>query len=94
MVEKGKDQIKVEATPVREANPGQPPKKEGWGVENLPYPKGVALIQTRWDLCTGCGTCEMACSMKHFGIIHRELSRIRIFRYLLPIPKNLSVINC
>jgi Fe-S-cluster-containing hydrogenase component 2 len=94
MVEKAKDQIKVETTLVREANPGQQAKKEGWGVENLPYPKGVALIQTRWDLCTGCGTCEMACSIKHFGVIHRELSRIRIFRYLLPIPKSVQNVCC
>lgn len=66
------------------------PKKEGWGIENMPYPKGVALIEARWDLCTGCGTCEMACSMKHFGVINRELSRIRIYRYLLPIPKSVQ----
>jgi hypothetical protein len=27
--------------------------QDGWGIEKLPYPTGVALIQTRWDLCTG-----------------------------------------
>jgi Fe-S-cluster-containing hydrogenase component 2 len=70
------------------------PEKKGWGIENLPYPTGVALIQTRWDLCTGCGTCEMACSMKHFGVIHRELSRIRIYRYLLPVPKSVQNVCC
>ena len=63
-------------------------KKKGWGVENVPDPKGVALIEARWDLCIGCGYCEMACAMSHYGVINRELSRIRIFRYLLPAPKS------
>ena len=62
-------------------------KKVGWGVENLPYPKGPAFIQTRWDLCVGCGICEMACSMFHYRIINRELSRIRILKYLTPVSK-------
>jgi Fe-S-cluster-containing hydrogenase component 2 len=69
---------------------GPQPKKEGWGPEGLPNPKGVALIQARWDLCTGCGICEIACSMRHFGVINRELSRIRIYRYLLPVPKSVQ----
>jgi anaerobic carbon-monoxide dehydrogenase iron sulfur subunit len=60
---------------------------KGWGLERIPSPQGVALIQTRWDLCTGCGACELVCSMKHFSLINRELSRIRIYRYLLPLPK-------
>lgn len=62
-------------------------KKVGWGVENLPYPKGPAFIQTRWDLCVGCGICEMACSMFHYRKINRELSRIRILKYLTPVSK-------
>jgi Fe-S-cluster-containing hydrogenase component 2 len=66
------------------------PGKQGWGTENMPYPTGVALIEARWDRCTGCGACEMACSMSHFGVISRELSRIRIYRYLLPIPKSVQ----
>ncbi|MBM2831092.1 MAG: hypothetical protein HW414_144 [Dehalococcoidia bacterium] len=61
--------------------------REGWGVENLPYPEGVAYIQARWDLCIGCGACEMACAFHHFGVLNRELSRIQIFRYLTPLPK-------
>src|SRR5680860_1423163 len=28
--------------------------------------------------------------MYHYGIINRELSRIRIFRYLLPLPKSVQ----
>lgn len=64
--------------------------KKGWGVEDLPFPKGVAYIHTRWDLCIGCGICEIACSMHHFGVIDRELSRIRIWRYRLPIPKSVQ----
>jgi len=64
--------------------------KKGWGVENLPTPEGLALIEARWDLCIGCGLCEIACSMYHHGVINRELSRIRIFRYLLPAPKSVQ----
>jgi Fe-S-cluster-containing hydrogenase component 2 len=62
-------------------------EKEGWGLENLPNPKGPAFIQSRDDLCTGCGICEMACTMFHYGVINRELSRIRILKYLTPISK-------
>ncbi len=64
--------------------------KEGWGVENVPFPKGIAYIQARWDLCIGCGMCEIACSMYHYGVINRELSRIRIYRYLTPLPKSVQ----
>ena len=64
--------------------------KDGWGVENLPYPKAFAYIQARWDLCTGCGLCEAACSMYHYGVINPELSRIRIYRYLTPLPKSVQ----
>ncbi len=62
-------------------------KREGWGIENLPFPGGIAYIRPRWDLCIGCGMCEIACSIYHYGVINRELSRIRIYRYLTPIPK-------
>ncbi len=64
--------------------------KKGWGIEDLPFPKGVAYIQPRWDLCTGCGMCEIACSIHHHGVINRELSRIRIYRYLIPLPKSVQ----
>lgn len=65
-------------------------QQEGWGIEHLPYPEGVAYIQARWDLCIGCGACEMVCTLFHHGVINRELSRIRIYRYLLPIPKSVQ----
>ena len=65
-------------------------EKNGWGIEKIPYPKGVAYISARWDLCVGCGACEAACSMFHYGVINRELSRIRIYRYLLPLPKSVQ----
>lgn len=68
--------------------------KQGWGVENVPDPEGVALIEARWDLCIGCGYCEIACSMFHYGVINRELSRIRIYRYLLPAPKSVQNVCC
>jgi Fe-S-cluster-containing dehydrogenase component len=68
--------------------------KTGWGVEDMPNPTGVALIQARWDLCTGCGACEIACSMFHYGVLNRELSRIQIYRYHLPVPKSVQNICC
>ncbi len=68
--------------------------KTGWGVAELPNPSGVALIQARWDLCIGCGICEIACSMFHYGVLNRELSRIRIFRYHLPLPKSVQNVCC
>jgi Fe-S-cluster-containing hydrogenase component 2 len=67
-------------------------EKLGWGVENLPYPRGAAFIQSRDDLCVGCGICEMACSIYHFGMINRELSRIRILKYLTPLSKAIQSI--
>jgi len=65
-------------------------EKIGWGIEKIPYPKGVAYISARWDLCVGCGACEVACSMFHHGVVNRELSRIRIYRYLMPLPKSVQ----
>jgi Fe-S-cluster-containing hydrogenase component 2 len=67
---------------------------EGWGIENLAYPEGLAYISTRWDLCIGCGGCEVACAMSHFGTINRHLSRIRIFRYVIPLPKSVQSVCC
>lgn len=68
--------------------------QHGWGIENLPFPEGSAYIQARWDLCIGCGMCEIACSMYHYGVMNRELSRIRIYRYLLPLPKSVQNVCC
>ena len=64
--------------------------KPGWGVENMPFPKEAGMIQARWDLCVGCGACEIACSFFHYGVLNRELSRIRIYRYHIPIPKSVQ----
>jgi Fe-S-cluster-containing hydrogenase component 2 len=68
------------------------PAKEGWGVDNVPYPEGIAHIKARYDLCVGCGICEMECSMFHFGVINRKLSRIKIHKYLLPLPKSIQAV--
>ena len=67
-------------------------KESGWGIENVPYPKGLAHIKPRYDLCVGCGICEMECSMYHFGVINRKLSRIKIHKYLLPLPKSVQTV--
>ncbi len=63
------------------------PKPKGWGHENYPFPKGPAYIECDELKCVGCGICQMACSIKHFGVINKELSRIQVRKYLLPLPK-------
>ena len=68
------------------------PKVEGWGRENYPYPKGDAFIECDEMKCVGCGICQMACSMKHFGVINKELARIQVRKYLLPLPKAVQVV--
>ena len=67
------------------------PKAEGWGKENYPYPTGSAFIECDEMKCVGCGICQMACSMKHFGVINKELARIKVRKYLLPLPKAVQV---
>ncbi len=62
-------------------------KAKGWGKENYPYPVGAAYIECDEMKCVGCGICMMACSMKHFGVINKDLARIQVRKYLLPLPK-------
>jgi Fe-S-cluster-containing hydrogenase component 2 len=68
------------------------PKTEGWGKEHYPFPKGNAFIECDEMKCVGCGICQMACSMKHFGVINKELARIQVRKYLLPLPKAVQVV--
>jgi len=64
---------------------------EGWGMQNYPNPLGAAYIECEEMKCVGCGVCQMACSMKHFGVINKELARIQVRKYLLPLPKAVQV---
>ena len=75
------------AKKVRKNPPEVKPKAEGWGKENYPYPTGPAYIECDEMKCVGCGICQMACSMKHHGIINKDLARIQVRKYLLPLPK-------
>lgn len=71
-------------------NPVQPnvtPETRVWGKEHYPYPQGTAFIECDEMKCVGCGICQMACSMHHFGVINKDLSRIQVRKYLLPLPK-------
>ncbi len=61
--------------------------KKGWGRENYPYPKGPAVIECDELKCVGCGICQMACSMHHYGVINKDLARIQVRKYLVPLPK-------
>jgi Fe-S-cluster-containing dehydrogenase component len=63
----------------------------GWGKENYPYPTGAAFIECDEMKCVGCGICQMACAMKHFNAINKELARIQVRKYLLPLPKAVQV---
>ena len=65
----------------------QESKPKSWGKEDYPYPFGAGFIECVEMECVGCGICQMACSMKHFGVINKELSRIQVRKYLLPLPK-------
>ncbi len=67
------------------------PKAEGWGKENYPNPVGAAFIECDELKCVGCGICQMACSMQHHGVINKDLSRIQVRKYLLPLPKAVQV---
>ena len=67
------------------------PAPAGWGMENYSYPSGTAWIEPVEMNCVGCGACEMACSMKHFGVINREWSRVSVMKFLLPLPKAIQV---
>ena len=64
---------------------------KGWGKENFPSPGGPAFIECDEMKCVGCGICQMACSMKHHGVINKELARIQVRKYLLPLPKAVQV---
>ncbi|MFC1816754.1 4Fe-4S dicluster domain-containing protein [Thermodesulfobacteriota bacterium] len=68
----------------------------GWGKENYPYPIGHAFIECDEMKCVGCGICQMACSMKHFGVINKALARIQVRKYLLPLPKavQMTCVQC
>lgn len=79
------DKDKMKKGPIEET------EKTGWGTGNYPYPKSDAYIECDEMKCTGCGICQMACSMRHFGVINKSLSRIQIRKYLLPLPKAVQV---
>ncbi|MFC1952272.1 4Fe-4S dicluster domain-containing protein [Chloroflexota bacterium] len=65
---------------------------KGWGKENYPMPGGLAFIECDEMKCVGCKICQMACSIKHFGVINNQLSRIQVQKYLLPLPKAIQVV--
>lgn len=47
-------------------------------VEALPVPKGYLIHDP--EVCTGCGICELACSMVHDGVFSRALARLKLHR--------------
>lgn len=56
-------------------------------MQGYSYPRGGAFIEAVEMDCVGCGMCEMACSMKHFGVINKNWGRVQVIKYMLPLPK-------
>ncbi len=83
--------MKPEKAREKPAQSAVEPKAEGWGKENYPNPVGAAFIECDEMKCVGCGICQMACSMQHYGVINKDLSRIQVRKYLLPLPKAVQV---
>ena len=71
-------------------------QEEGWGKEHYPYPRGGAFIECDELKCVGCGICQMACSMHHYGVINKDLARIQVRKYLVPLPKavQMTCVQC
>lgn len=66
-------------------------EKTVWGKASYPHPTGDAFIECDEIKCVGCGICQMACSMRHFGVINKDLARIQVRKYLLPLSKGIQV---
>lgn len=43
-------------------------------------PQAVKIILVSREKCNGCGRCELACSLRHFGSFASHASRIRVLR--------------
>jgi anaerobic carbon-monoxide dehydrogenase iron sulfur subunit len=65
-----------------------------WGKELYPAPKGAGFILPDDLKCVGCGLCQEACSMQHYGVINKDYARIYIRKFLLPISKAIIVTCC
>src|ERR1035437_6405791 len=69
-------------------------EKTVWGKELYPAPKGVGFICVDDLKCVGCGLCQEACSMQHYGVMNKDYSRIYVRKFLLPISKAIAVTCC
>ena len=65
-----------------------------WGREIYPEPAGEAFIDSDSMKCSGCGLCGEACSIQHFGVINKDMARIYVRNFLLPLPKAVVVTCC
>lgn len=70
-----------------------PEIQPAWGREVYPPPVDVAFIDADVMKCVGCGLCAEACSMQHYGVLNKDLSRIYVRKFLLPLPKAI-VVTC
>jgi Fe-S-cluster-containing hydrogenase component 2 len=50
------------------------------GDANKTFLPGKKIV-SNFQKCSGCRSCEIACSLFHFGTINPDLSRIRVYHY-------------
>jgi carbon-monoxide dehydrogenase iron sulfur subunit len=74
------------AEPCPEPTPCPEVEKTGWGMQNYDFPRS-GYIEPVEQLCVGCGMCELACAMQHFGVMNKDFARVRVTKYMLPLPK-------
>lgn len=56
--------------------------------------EGQVWILVDYNLCTGCRLCEIACSIKHEGVIWPEASRIKVYEPYPGIPVPSLCVQC
>lgn len=66
--------------------------QQRWGREVYPLPVGSAFVQVFQEKCSGCELCAYACSMKHFGVMNKDASRIQVRQPQIPIIKGVAVV--
>lgn len=67
---------RIERIPVGDAAPDQAPERGVNKAENKPFPR----ILVNEKVCSGCRSCELACSFHKTGEFSEEQARVRVFK--------------